>query len=190
MYSNSDWAGCRESRKSTSGACFFHGDHLIKAYSKTQANIALSSAEAEYYSMAKAVSKVLGLTAMPEDYKQPLSLWVFVNAKAANVVSPRIGFGKLRHLGTQSLWLQDAGIKRVGLSKNRGPVNPADLMTKHGDHATQVRQLSLMIVETRAGRAESARETGVCAEQVFSVGSNIGDNDIQESTNAVCDEEL
>ena len=28
VYSHSDWAGCRESRKSTSGACFFHGEHL------------------------------------------------------------------------------------------------------------------------------------------------------------------
>ena len=47
VYSDSDWAGCRETRKSTSGACFLHGDHLIKAYSETQAKIALSSAEAE-----------------------------------------------------------------------------------------------------------------------------------------------
>ena len=39
-------------------------DHLLKAYSKTQANIALSSAEAEYYSMVKAASEGLGLKAM------------------------------------------------------------------------------------------------------------------------------
>ena len=46
VYIDSDWAGCRESRKPTSGACFFHVDYPIKAYSKTHANIALSSAEA------------------------------------------------------------------------------------------------------------------------------------------------
>ena len=73
VYSDSDWAGCRESRKSTSGACFFHGQHLIKACSKTQANIALSSAKAEYYSIAKAASEGLGLKAMTEDYKRPVS---------------------------------------------------------------------------------------------------------------------
>ena len=70
MYSDSDWAGCRESRKSTSGSCFFHGEHLIKAYSKRQANIALASTEPEYYSMAKAVSEGLGLKAMTEDYER------------------------------------------------------------------------------------------------------------------------
>ena len=47
VYSDSDWASCRQFRKSTSGACFFHGDHLIKASSKTQANIELSHAEVE-----------------------------------------------------------------------------------------------------------------------------------------------
>ena len=59
VYSDSDWAGCRKSRKSrksTSGACFFHADNVIKAYSKTHANIALPSSKAECYSMVKAAS--------------------------------------------------------------------------------------------------------------------------------------
>ena len=53
-----------ETQKSTSGACFMHGSHLIKAYSRTQANIALLSGEAEYYSMVKAASEGMGLSAM------------------------------------------------------------------------------------------------------------------------------
>ena len=67
MYSDSDWAGGRESRKSTSGACLFHADNLIEAFLKMQANIGLSSAEAENYSMVKAASEALGLKAMAED---------------------------------------------------------------------------------------------------------------------------
>ena len=102
VYSDSDWAGCRESRKSTSGAYFlFHGDHLIKAYSKTQANIALSSAEAEYYSMVKSASEGLWLKAMTMDYCEPLSPWMLVDATAAIGVAQRVGLGKLRHLETQ-----------------------------------------------------------------------------------------
>ena len=42
-------------------------------------------------------------------------------------------------------------------------------MTKHADHATQIRLLSLMGVEARMGRAESAPETGEVDEQVCSV---------------------
>jgi hypothetical protein len=48
-FSDSNWAGCHDTRKSTSGACFMHGSHLIKAYSRTHSNIALSSGEAEFY---------------------------------------------------------------------------------------------------------------------------------------------
>ena len=61
--------------------------------------------------------------------------------------------------------------KRVGLSKVHGLVNPADLMTEHVEHATQVRLLSLMGVEARMCRAESAPETGEVDEQVCLVES-------------------
>ena len=97
---------------------------------------------------------------------------MYVDATAAIEVAQRVGLGKLRHLETQSLWLQEAvRDKRVGLSKVHGSVNPADLMTKHVDHATQIRLPSLMGVEARMGRAESAPETGDVDEKVCSVES-------------------
>ncbi len=101
----------------------FHGEHLIKAYSKTQANIALFSAEAEYYSMVKAASEGLGFKAMTEDYRKPLSPWMYADATATIGVAQKMGLGKLRHLEKQSLWLQEAvRDKRVGLSKVHGPI--------------------------------------------------------------------
>ena len=97
---------------------------------------------------------------------------VLLYATAAIGVAQRVGLGKLRHLETQSLWLQEAvRAKRIGLSKVHGPVNPADLMTKHVDHATQIRLLALMSVEARLGRAETVPETGEVDEQVCSVES-------------------
>ena len=122
--------------------------------------------------MVKAASEGLGLKAMTMDYNKPLSPWMFVDATAAIGVAQRVGLGKLRHLETQSLWLQEAvRDKRIGLSKVHGPVNPADLMTKHVDHGTQIRLLALMSVEARLGRAESAPDTGKVDEQVCSVES-------------------
>ena len=132
--------------------------------------------------MVKAASEGLGLKAMTEDYKQPLSPWMFVDATAAIGVSQRIGLGKLCHLETQSLWLREAvRDERIGLSKVLGPVNPADLMTKHVHHATQIRLLGFVSVEAGAGRAEPALETGVCTEQVCSVDSGPGGDYIEES---------
>ena len=42
VYTDTDWAGCPRTRKSTSGGCLMIGGHM------TQASIALSSGEAEY----------------------------------------------------------------------------------------------------------------------------------------------
>ena len=82
---------------------------------------------------------------------------MLVDATAAIGVAQQVGLGKLRHLETQGLRLQEAVlVKRIGLFKVHGLVNPAYLMTKHVDHATQIRLLSVMGVEARVGRAETA----------------------------------
>ena len=47
-YSDSDFAGCKLDRKSTSGTCHLLGSSLISWHSKKQACVALSTAEAEY----------------------------------------------------------------------------------------------------------------------------------------------
>ena len=40
-YSDTDWAGCARTRKSTSGGCLMLGSHLIKSWSSTQGPLAL-----------------------------------------------------------------------------------------------------------------------------------------------------
>ena len=62
-YSDTDWAGCPKTRKSTSGGCLMLGGHLIKSWSSTQPSISLSSGEAEYYGVVKAAGIALGATA-------------------------------------------------------------------------------------------------------------------------------
>jgi hypothetical protein len=47
-YSDSDYAGCKVDRKSTSGTCQFLGRSLVSWSSKKQTSIALSTTEAEY----------------------------------------------------------------------------------------------------------------------------------------------
>ena len=90
---------------------------------------------------------------------------MFVDATAAIGLSQRVGLGKPRHLETQTLWLQEAvRDKRVGLSKVHGPVNPADLMTKHVDHATQISRMGLLGLDARARRAETAPEIQMGSE--------------------------
>ena len=60
VWADTDYAGCRRTRKSTSGGIGMMGNHLIKGWSTTQAVIALSSGEAEYYGIVTGASVGLG----------------------------------------------------------------------------------------------------------------------------------
>ena len=59
-YADSDWAGDRVNRKSTSGGALMIGGHMIKSWSTTQPVIALSSGEAVLYSLVKAAAQAKG----------------------------------------------------------------------------------------------------------------------------------
>ena len=67
-YVDSDWAGDKITRKSTSGGAMCIGEHMIKSWSSTQQVIAMSSGEAELYAMIKGASQTKGLMSMIQDY--------------------------------------------------------------------------------------------------------------------------
>jgi hypothetical protein len=56
-YSDVDWAGCSDSRCSTSSYCVFLSDNLVSWSSKCQTTVSRSSAEAEYRAVAHAVAE-------------------------------------------------------------------------------------------------------------------------------------
>ena len=64
VYSDSDWAGCVKTRRSTSGGVVLHGEHLVHHWSSTQATIALSSAEAELNAIVKGVAESICIKSM------------------------------------------------------------------------------------------------------------------------------
>ena len=45
VWSDTDFAGCKRTRRSTSGGVVMLGGHCVKTYSQTQETIALSSGE-------------------------------------------------------------------------------------------------------------------------------------------------
>src|SRR6266699_1765208 len=67
-YSDSDWAGDKVSRKSTSGACQFLGRSLVCWSSKKQNCISLSTTEAEYIAAASCCAQLLWMRQTLKDF--------------------------------------------------------------------------------------------------------------------------
>ena len=64
VFSDSDWAGCAKTRRSTSSSYVVLGGHLLAASETTQNVVATSSGEAEFYALTKGASRALGAVAM------------------------------------------------------------------------------------------------------------------------------
>ena len=156
-FTDASWAGCKVSRKSTSGGAIMWGKHFIKSWSKTQPIIALSSGEAELYGAVKAATEGIGIQSLLLDLGISVSGQVLADASAALGIIARRGLGKVRHLDTSFLWVQEVKLRRnVSFVKVKGAQNVADMMTKLVDCDTMKRHLQTLNVSMREGRAGSA----------------------------------
>ena len=157
VYVDTDFAGCHVTRRSTSGGAACRGSHLIKHWSTTQSTVALSSAEAELTGISKGAAQGLGLQAVARDLGIHMSLRLMSDATAAIGISRRRGLGKVRHLATADLWMQDRLRKGdFTLEKILGADNPADMLTKHVSRELVAKHMSTLGLSYEAGRAESA----------------------------------
>ena len=156
VYVDSDWAGCRRTRKSTNGGCMVLNGACLKTWSTTQAVRALSSGEAEYYAALKGASMALGFRSMSADLGENVRITLRIDSSAALGIGGRQGLGKLRHLETGYLWLQDiVNQRRLSVRKVTGIENPADLGTKHLKFEDIVRHLEFLGFTFESGRSKA-----------------------------------
>ena len=106
MFTDSDWAGDRITRKSTTGGAMMIGSHSIKTWSKDQSVVALSSGEAELYAANSGAAQALGMKSFAADIGVKLEIDLLIDAKAAMGIINRQGLGKVRHIEVQDLWIQ------------------------------------------------------------------------------------
>jgi hypothetical protein len=66
-FSYADWAGCKDTRKSILGQCFFLSKSLISWRTKKQLTISRSSSEAEYRALGAATCELQWLTYVLQD---------------------------------------------------------------------------------------------------------------------------
>ena len=160
MFTDSDWAGEVESRKSTSGGVMQLGSHVLKTWASTQSVIALSTGEAEFYAIIKGASQAMGLRSMMNDLGWKANIRVLTDATTGKSIASRRGLGKLRHIDVSNLWIQEQVMKgAMSVIKVKNIHNSADIGTKHLPRQEMENCLEQMDFHFALGRSEVAPET-------------------------------
>ena len=142
-FTDSDWAGDQETRKSVSSAALClrcNGGSsmpLIKHIVRKQKVVAESSAEAELHAAGMTASEALGVRSLFLDMGISTEVTVCIDAQATMHMLHREGIGRAKHIEVGYLWIQEAvRSKRITLRKVGTHSNIADVGTKPLDRAT------------------------------------------------------
>jgi len=108
-FSDSDYAGCKVDRKSTSGGCQFLGRSLVSWSSKKQNSVALSTAEAEYISAGSCCAQLLWMKQTLLDYgvKFDEILLLCDNESAVKIASNPVQHSRTKHIDIRHHFLRD-----------------------------------------------------------------------------------
>ena len=155
---DTDYGGCKRTRWSTNGGIALLGKHLVKSWSTTQTVVSLSSGEAEYYGVAKGACEGVGIVGLIEDMSGTRAkIDIATDSSAAKGIATRRGVGKVKHLETRTLWVQDQVERgRLRVRKIDGEHNQADVLTKYLSGGRLSRLLENLPVRFAGGRHELA----------------------------------
>ena len=149
------------------------GKHYIRGWSKTQAVISLSSGEAELAGIVRGTCEAIGAKSISKDLGSDLEGVVFTDSSAALSMTGRVGAGKIRHLDTGMLWVQQKQSRgEVEYRKVLGSDNVADLWTKNVDHIVRNKHMLQIGFRYEDGRASKAVELNQMASGVSETHSS------------------
>ena len=133
-FSDSDWAGCRKTRKSVSGFVVYLGKTPISWKSKTQPTVALSSCEAEYVALSITVKEILWITQFFKEVGHDLELPIFIfgdNTAAIALAKDPVHHERTKHIDIKHHFLRQHVMEnKVRLTYVNTADNVADLLTK------------------------------------------------------------
>ena len=133
-YTDSDWAGCADDRKSTSGYAHSFGSGVISWASKKQQTIALSSSEAEYMAATSAACQTVWLRRILADLKekQDEATIMFCDNKSTIAMTKNPVFhGRTKHIEIRHHFIRELVAKKeIKLEYRSTEEQVADIFTK------------------------------------------------------------
>ena len=131
VYTDSDWASDQVTRKSTSGAVIMAEGMKLHAHSRGQASVALSSCEAEVMAASEGIKEALLLQEVLMFVGSGhYEIEIKVDSSAAHAFFHRRGVGRMKHIHSRILVLQDLiAPGGVRLKKIPRTQNLADMLT-------------------------------------------------------------
>eukprot|EP01018_Ginkgo_biloba_P023866 Gb_15786 [translate_table: standard] len=133
-YSDSDWAGNPDDRKSTTGYAFSIGSDIVSWSSKKQPTVSLSSIEAEYKALCSATCEAIWLRRILEDMgekKEGPTPIKSDNQNSMKLTNNPIYHARSKHIETQHHFVREKIQSReVDLMHCNTNENIADVFTK------------------------------------------------------------
>lgn len=133
-FSDSDWAGCLDDRRSTSGHTFILGSGAISWSSKKQDIVALSSSEAEYVAVNSAACQMVWLRRVLSEvgYKQEQATEIFCDNKATIAMTKNPAYhSRTKHIDIRFHYIRSlVASKEVELKFCTTNDQTADILTK------------------------------------------------------------
>ncbi|GJU02663.1 ribonuclease H-like domain-containing protein [Tanacetum coccineum] len=140
-YTDSDYAGATQDRKSTTGGCQFLGNRLISWQCKKQTVVATSTTEAEYVAAANCCGQVLWIQNQLLDYGYNFMNTVINidNNSTICIIENPVQHSKTKHIEIRHHFIRDCNAKKlIQMVKIHTDYNVADLLTKGFDAGSQV----------------------------------------------------
>jgi hypothetical protein len=151
-YTDSNWCGDKDDRKSTAGYVFLYGGAPISWCSRKEPVVSLSTCEAEYIAASLSACQGVWLSNLIDEISNVKCDSVILkvdNTSAINLAKNPIAHGRSKHIELRFHYLREqVGNGKLKLEHCRTDLQVADVLTKAVTVETFVRLRNLMCVKS------------------------------------------